>query len=213
MSTRSPASSTGSLLYFRLLYHNPLRFPGYFNLLRDIAAKAWPPSIEIDHSMYIGVISDTHGNILRARQAMLIFREFGVERIIHCGDIGSATVLSQFAETPVDFVLGNCDGSEADYREVLEPDRVVCHGAFGCVTIAELEIAFMHGHDQLRFDRETTSGQWNLLCYGHTHQSALWMGCDRTVVLNPGALHRVATPSVAVVKLPEREVTHVNLRR
>ncbi|MCL2624341.1 MAG: YfcE family phosphodiesterase, partial [Planctomycetaceae bacterium] len=161
--------------------------------------------------MYIGVISDTHGNILLAHQAMLVFREFAVERIIHCGDVGAATVLSQFAGTPVDFVLGNCDGSEADFRQVLEPGRVTCHGLFGHVAVTEKKIAFMHGHDQRRFDRETSSGRWDMLCYGHTHKPALWMGCDQTIVLNPGAFHRVATPSVAVVKLPEREVTHVNL--
>ena len=161
--------------------------------------------------MYLGVISDTHGNILRTNQAMLIFREFGVERIIHCGDVGTAAVLSQFAGTPVDFVLGNCDWSEADYREVLEPDRVTCHGQFGHIELEGQKIAFMHSHDQLRFDCEPSSGQWDMLCYGHTHKSALWMGCDRTIVLNPGALQRVATPSVAVVKLPEREVTHINL--
>ena len=161
--------------------------------------------------MYIGIISDTHGNVLLAHQAMLVFREFEVERIIHCGDIGSAAVLSQFAGTPIDFVLGNCDWSEADFREIIEPGCVVCHGLFGHITIAETRIAFMHGHDQLRFDREISSGQWDMLCYGHTHKSALWMGCEQTIVLNPGAFHRVATPSVAVVKLPEREVTHVNL--
>jgi putative phosphoesterase len=142
---------------------------------------------------------------------MLVFREFGVERIIHCGDVGTVEVLSQFVGTPVDFVLGNCDGSEADFRNALELGRVTCHGLFGHITIAEKKIAFMHGHDQRRFDRETSSGQWDMLCYGHTHKSALWMGCDQTIVLNPGALHRVATPSVAVVKLPERDVTHINI--
>ncbi len=161
--------------------------------------------------MYLGVISDTHGNILLAHQAMLVFREFGVERIIHCGDVGSAAVLSQFSGTPLDFVLGNCDGGGAALRETFEPGQVACHGEFGHITFADTKIAFLHGHDQIRFDREASSGKWDMLCYGHTHKSALWMGCDRTIVLNPGAMHRVATPSVAIVKFPEREVTHVNL--
>jgi hypothetical protein len=164
-----------------------------------------------DSTLSLGVISDTHGNLLRTRQAMRIFREFGVERIIHCGDVGAAAVLSQFAGIPVDFVLGNCDGSEADDRGVLAPDRVTCHGLFGHMELEGQKIAFMHSHDQLRFDREVSSGQWDMLCYGHTHKAALWMGCDRTIVLNPGALHRVATPSVAIVQLPERDVTHVHL--
>ena len=161
--------------------------------------------------MYLGVISDTHGNILLAHQAMLVFREFGVARIIHCGDVGSVAVLSQFAGTPVDFVLGNCDWGEADYHVGLESGNVTCHGMFGHVTLEDIKIAFLHGHDQRRFDREASSGQWDMLCYGHTHKSALWMGCDQTIVLNPGALHRVATPTVAIIRLPERVVTHINL--
>ena len=161
--------------------------------------------------MYLGVISDTHGNILRTHQAMLIFRESGVGRIIHCGDIGPAEILSLFAGTPLDFVLGNCDWSEADYSDILIPGLVTCHGLFGQIELEGQKIAFMHSHDQLRFDREATSGRWDMLCYGHTHISSLWMGCGRTIVLNPGALRRVTTPSVAVVKLPEREVTHVHL--
>jgi putative phosphoesterase len=161
--------------------------------------------------MYLGVISDTHGNIPATHRAMPVFREFGVGRIIHCGDVGSTAVLSLFSGTPVDFVFGNCDWNEVDYREVMENGSVTCHGLFGHIELCGQKIAFMHSHDQLRFDRETSSGQWDMLCYGHTHEPSLWMGCDRTIVLNPGALHRVATPSVAVVKLPEREVAHVNL--
>ena len=169
--------------------------------------------------MNIGIISDTHGNILLTHQAMLIFREFNVERIIHCGDIGSVTILSQFAGTPTDFVLGNCDRSEEDFKvavnqvaaDLRAASRVTCHGMFGHIMLAEQKIAFMHGHDLPRLDREVSSGRWDMLCYGHTHKPVLWGGCDQTVVLNPGALHHVATPSVAVVKLPEREVIHVNL--
>jgi len=161
--------------------------------------------------MNIGVISDTHGNILLARRAMLVFRQYEVGRIIHCGDVGTVEVLAQLSGIPVDFVLGNCDWSENDFRDILETDCVICHGQFGHITVSGQEIAFLHGHDQHRFDREASSGQWDMLCYGHTHQSALWMGCDRTIVLNPGALHRVATPSVAVLQLPEREVFTIPL--
>ena len=161
--------------------------------------------------MYFGVISDTHGNTMLTQKAMIIFREFEVVRILHCGDIGSADVVRQFRGIPTDFVLGNCDGNGWDLSRVIKYEGHVCHGEFGHVTLEGKEIALMHGHDQLRFDRETQSGQWDMLCYGHTHDAALWMGCDRTIVTNPGALERVRTPSVAVVKLPELDVTRINI--
>lgn len=161
--------------------------------------------------MYFGVISDTHGNYLLAQKAMLIFREFEVVRILHCGDIGSEGVVRQFRGVPTDFVLGNCDGNGNGLCKIIEAAGQTCHGEFGHVTLEGKEIAFMHGHDLLRFDRETKSGRWDMLCYGHTHEAALWMGCERTIVMNPGALQRVKTLTVAVVKLPELDVTRVNI--
>ena len=161
--------------------------------------------------MYFGVISDTHGNDLLTHKAMILFREFEVVRILHCGDIGSASVVREFHGVPTDFVLGNCDGYGLDLSRVIQYEGHICHGTFGHVTIEDKKIALMHGHEQHRFERETRSGQWDMLCYGHTHEAALWMGCERTIVVNPGALDRVKTPTVAVVKLPELEVTRISL--
>lgn len=159
--------------------------------------------------MYFGVISDTHGNALLAQKAMILFREFEVVRILHCGDIGSSSVVRQFRGVPTDFVLGNCDGP--DLCEVIETEGHVCHGRFGHVTLEGKEIAFMHGDDLLRLDRESKSGRWDMLCYGHTHKAALEMGCERTIVMNPGAFQRVVTPSVAVVRLADLDVTRIHV--
>ena len=163
--------------------------------------------------MYIGVISDTHGNVQLVQKAMILFREFEVVRILHCGDIGSEGVVRQFRGVPTEFVLGNCDGAGVKLREVIEAEGQICHGVFGRLTLEGKDIAFMHGHDTLRFEREAKSGRWDMLCYGHTHEAALWMGCEHTIVMNPGALERAKTPSVAVVKLPELDVTRINIAK
>ena len=75
------------------------------------------------------------------------------------------------------------------------------------VKLADIKTAFMHGHDQRRFNRKTSSSQWDMLCSGHTHKSAHWMACGQTIVLYPGAFHRMAKPTNPVVQLPERNVT------
>lgn len=160
--------------------------------------------------MYLGIISDTHGDVRRTFDAILAFKEWNVSRIIHCGDIGTTEVVRLFREIPTDFVLGNCDGSGEVLREAILQTGQTCHGVFGSMTLADKKIAFLHGHQQQRFDREIESGHWDLICYGHTHHAEFSL-VGKTYCVNPGALYRVATPSVAVIRLPEMELTKVPL--
>ncbi|MDR1491749.1 MAG: YfcE family phosphodiesterase [Planctomycetaceae bacterium] len=161
--------------------------------------------------MYFGVISDTHGQISLVRQAVRKFQQWDVARILHCGDIGSVSVIPFFHGIPTDFVFGNCDINRDELRDAICDEGQTCHELFGHVEMDGKKIAFMHGDDSIRFEREFSSGEWDMLCYGHTHESALWMGCEKTIVMNPGALYRVSTPSVAVVELPTLNVKHVNI--
>ncbi len=58
--------------------------------------------------MLIGVLSDTH-SILHPRVPS-IFRDAGVECILHAGDVGSASILAELeAVAPVSAVCGNID--------------------------------------------------------------------------------------------------------
>ncbi|MCL2349199.1 MAG: YfcE family phosphodiesterase [Planctomycetaceae bacterium] len=161
--------------------------------------------------MYLGVISDTHGNIFRVQQAMQTFREFEVSRIIHCGDIGSSEVVPLFRGIATEFVFGNCDGNSNVIREAILREHQTCHDFFGHIAVEGKLIAFLHGHDQSLFDRELASQRWDMICYGHTHQASLRMS-GNTIVMNPGAIARAVTPSVAVVRLPELDVTQIHIR-
>jgi putative phosphoesterase len=161
--------------------------------------------------MYIGIISDTHGQLSLVQQAVWKCQQFDVVRILHCGDIGSPSVVPLFHGIPTDFVFGNCDISRDGLREVICAEGQRCHELFGYVEIDGKKIAFMHSDDQIRFGRECSSGEWDMLCYGHTHEAALWMGCEKTIVMNPGALYRVSTPSIAIVELPTLNVKHINV--
>ena len=59
--------------------------------------------------MRVGVVSDTHGLFDRA----LLRHLAGVERILHAGDIGCASVIEQLdVIAPVTAVSGNVDGFE-----------------------------------------------------------------------------------------------------
>ena len=66
--------------------------------------------------MKIGVVSDTHGHFdLRLAELFT-----GVDAIIHCGDVGSADVLTELGKiAKVEAVQGNVDGKELKLSPIL----------------------------------------------------------------------------------------------
>jgi hypothetical protein len=160
--------------------------------------------------MRLGVVSDTHGNLESTRAAVQMLASLEVDTVLHCGDVGSATVVRLFDRWPTHFVLGNVD------REVPELEREIaaagqhCHGRFGSLELAGVRIAWLHSDDERAFARAVESGDWDLVCYGHTHRAEHHRQ-GPTLVLNPGALHRARPHSLAVVDLPGLEVTTVPL--
>ena len=159
----------------------------------------------------VGVISDTHGNAELTRRAVAIFRETQVTRVIHCGDIGSTEIITILSELPTDYVFGNCDGARRTLASAIEESGGTLHDDFGSVEIAGKKIAIYHGQNDMRLEQEICSGQWDLLCYGHTHRFAFEQR-GQTMVLNPGAIQRRwEAPSAAVVDLPKIDVTRFNV--
>ena len=160
--------------------------------------------------MRLGIVSDSHGHVELTRPAVRMLESLEVERVLHCGDIGSAEVIEQFAPWPTDFVFGNCDYNHADLAAAIVAAGQTCHGVFGELEIEGRRIALLHSDDRKRFLEVTQSGEWDLVCYGHTHVAKIER-FDRTLVLNPGALYRANPHSLAIVELPKLEATIVNL--
>jgi len=153
----------------------------------------------------LGIISDTHGVLNETALAVQLFREHNVQTIIHCGDIGSDAVVGIFQGIETHFVLGNMDSDPETLRFAVKETGNHFHGWFGSMEQAGKRIAFLHGHETDKFDQELASGNWDLLCYGHTHEADVRTH-NSTLLLNPGAFTRVSQPSVAVVTLPELTV-------
>lgn len=158
--------------------------------------------------MLLGVVSDTHGHVLNTADAVRMLESLEVEAVLHCGDIGSPTVVRMFSPWPTHFVMGNCDYDAHELRDAVEEAGLFFHDRFGDLEIAGVKIALLHSDDQARFRETIGSGKWDLVCYGHTHQAR----CEQignTVVLNPGAAYRANPHSLAVVELPSLQVTNV----
>jgi uncharacterized protein len=158
----------------------------------------------------LGIISDTHGHVELTRPAVRMLESVGIDAVLHCGDIGSIAVVELFAAWPGHFVFGNCDDDLKKFAQQIEQLGQTCHGLFGDLEFEGVRLALLHSHDGRRFRQTIDSGEYNLVCYGHTHVAAI----DRrgkTLVVNPGAIYRANPHSIAIVDLPAIEATIIEL--
>jgi uncharacterized protein len=159
---------------------------------------------------WLGVVSDTHGDITNTQAAVRALEVHAVQLVVHCGDIGSPEIPGLFGRWPTHYVLGNVDGQGSDLRAAIEEGGHVLHGRFGTLLAGGRRIALMHGDDIARFHDTIDSQAWDLVCYGHSHQAKCHVDL-RTLVLNPGAVHNGYPASVAVVDLTDLTVTSIPL--
>ena len=110
--------------------------------------------------MRLGVISDTHGML---RPAVVdVFRE--VDRIVHCGDVGSPRILDQLAlVAPVSAAYGNTDGFDVRARSS-RVVRLECNGR---------SIIALHGDQFGMPTPRVLKGEFSdadIILFGHTHK-------------------------------------------
>ena len=160
--------------------------------------------------MRIGVVSDTHGSVENAHLAVRMLESLEVDELLHCGDIGSPEVIEQFAAWPTHYVLGNCDYDPVALESAAGSQGQDFCGQFGDLELGGVRVALLHSHDQRRFDAAVRSGDYRLVCYGHTHIAKQEI-VGGTLVLNPGALYRANPYSIAIVELPSAEATIIKL--
>ena len=152
--------------------------------------------------MLLGVVSDTHGQVEFARQAVRMLEAFAVERVLHCGDIGSPAIIGLFAAWPTHFVFGNVDYDRGALRSAIAAAKQSCHDNFAELEFAGRRIAMLHGDDLRLLEETIAGGRFHLVCHGHTHVPRVERVGD-TLVVNPGALYRANRHTIAIVHLSE----------
>jgi hypothetical protein len=102
----------------------------------------------------IGVISDTHG-LLRPEVAPALA---GVERILHLGDVGKASILKELAKiAPVTAIRGNID-REGPCSKLPETEVLLLEGRY---------IYMLHDLSTLHLD--PAAGKFAAVLFGHSH--------------------------------------------
>lgn len=158
--------------------------------------------------MLIGVISDTHDNLDRVEQAMKIFKDRGVEEVIHCGDFAAPFVplaMKAAGFSKIHAVYGNNDGELLMLNAVFkDAGSIQKQPAF--ITIAGVSFAVLH-EPMPAYIMEALPV--DVVCYGHTHDAVIKNG-GKPVIINPGEccgwLRRRAT-----VAILDSETLHAEL--
>jgi len=164
--------------------------------------------------MIIGILSDSHGDVKRTIKAIKALKPHTPGHIIHCGDIGSQSVLIELATgfldpvVPVTCVLGNVDMWESDL-DTPWPHVRIC-GRFARLELDHNKIAVIHGDNERQLFETVQSQEFDYIFTGHTHEQADIVE-GKTRIINPGALHRSREPSCAVLNLATGDLTYLSV--
>jgi len=134
--------------------------------------------------MRIAILSDTHDNIWALEQLLAGLQ---AEFLLFCGDFCAPFTLAQIAEAfggPVHVVFGNNDGDKLLMSQVAGRfPHVTLHG-----DLAELELdgrRVVVSHYPQIGRALARSGVYDLVCYGHNHESTVEQ-VGSTMLVNPG---------------------------
>jgi uncharacterized protein len=154
--------------------------------------------------LIVGVMSDTHGHYLAAREAIKHFNRIGVGHVIHCGDVGGQEVFGELMGPPLTFVWGNTDTSNDGIVAYLKATGFqVPDGVPARVELGGKKFAVFHGHEpQFRACKQLDV---DFVLYGHTHEADVEVLNGKCFV-NPGALFRANPKTVATIDTATNDI-------
>lgn len=152
--------------------------------------------------MKLGILSDTHDNLDRLRNAIDLFREQEVEALLHAGDFVAPFVVPVLAELgkPVYGVFGNNDGERlglmAAFRQLGPLNQPP-------MPLILDKVCILLMHEPVLLEPLARSGEFDLIVYGHLHKPEVRRE-GKTLILNPGECSGWGTGRGQVVTLDLR---------
>ncbi len=158
----------------------------------------------------VGVLSDTHGKLSMDATGSLM----GCDFIIHAGDIGGPSILSELAEiAPVIAVLGNNDYSEYG-SAVSKFARPVIEGVRFLVSHYPRDVLISFAG---RAGIEPGDPIPQICIHGHTHMPKLETGAKARpaqLILCPGSVSRPRSgnpASIAIIQVEAGRILHAHI--
>jgi len=134
--------------------------------------------------MKIGIISDTHDNLPRIKEAVEIFNHEKVELVLHAGDFVSPFTALGFKNLhcPLKGVFGNNDGDKLYLQKKFKEIGEICPVPYE-IDIDHRNIIMLHKEKLI--DALAESQKYDVIIYGHTHRTDL-RKIGKTLIINPG---------------------------
>lgn len=160
--------------------------------------------------MKIAIISDTHSRYQTVETVLGILQQRQINLVLHCGDIEDAETVWLFHGLTAHFVFGNCDLDRAAIRQAVFGIGEKLHEPFGRLELDGVRIGWTHGDDRRLLQHLGEADEFDYVFYGHTHHAEQHR-CGRTLVVNPGALHRARPRSFVILDLASGELESVTV--
>jgi hypothetical protein len=132
----------------------------------------------------IGILSDSHDNLTKVREAVRLFNDAGCGLVVHAGDFVAPFTAEALRSlrAPVRAVFGNCDGER--------PGLAAAFRGLGEIAMAPL--IFEHAglrlcvsHLDAPVGGLASSKRYDVVIYGHTHRPVVETR-DGVLIVNPG---------------------------
>ena len=131
----------------------------------------------------IGLIADTHDNKHTSAKAIELFNERAVNLVLHAGDFIAPFNFREFAKLKARFigVFGNNDGERFGLRKTFADIGEIILGPYEFEYKGKRLVLM---HEPVLLDAAATSGHYDVIVYGHTHEVDVRTG--KALVINPG---------------------------
>jgi putative phosphoesterase len=151
--------------------------------------------------MKVAVISDSHDNRDRFREATIIAKNNNAEAILHCGDIVAPSTLKEARVTglPIHAIHGNNTGDLVMMQHIAgKPEnRISFYGQDASIQLAKRTIFLVHYPHYAR--AMAITGEYDIVCYGHDHhyheEQVDNIRGSKTLLLNPGSVAGLDGPA------------------
>ena len=161
--------------------------------------------------MTIGIISDTHDNVVNVKKAADKFKEAKVEFVVHCGDIICPLTITFLAGLKVKTVKGNCDGEVEGLKKKLESINGEYLGETAEFEYKGKLFGAIHGDKKEKLQEMIDSQKYDYLLTGHTHKQR-----DETIgktrIINPGAHYYGTENTIAILDAEKDMVQFIELK-
>ena len=169
--------------------------------------------------MKVCILSDSHDNRELLYNAVRDAKTRGAEAILHCGDVVAPSTLKEIREfnLPIHVIHGNNTGDLHMMSRIAgKPNSVVrFYGQDAGITLGGKRIFLVHYPHYAR--ALATTGDWDLVCYGHDHKKHLEditnIKGGTTVLANPGTVGGVeADPTYLMADLESMTLEFVDVQ-